>query len=144
MSDYTGFKIVLSKGDNPDNFAIKQANFAPGEGFNPTLQSNQAQRKSPNITGAVGVMLAKKALQFGVANYGNLTGDYRTGENISGAIELGGLVGMMATGPVGIAVALSSIGLQIASSEIEKSKKRTEVQFLRERVQTMTSGRGLK
>jgi hypothetical protein len=144
MNEYTGFKIVLSKGDNPDNFAIKQANCSPGQGFNPTPQSNQAPGKSPNITGAIGVMLAKKALQFGVANYGNLTGDYRTEANINGAIEVGGLVGMMATGPIGIAVALSSIGLQIASSEIEKSKKRTALSFQRERVQTLVSGRGLE
>jgi hypothetical protein len=144
MSDYTGFKIVLSKGDNPDNFAVKQANFAPSEGFNPALQSNQAQRKNPNITGAIGVMLAKKALQYGISNYGNLTGDYIMQQKISVGVEAASTIALMATGPIGMAAALSSMAFQAITQGIEESKENTKLAFMRERTGALISNRGIK
>lgn len=148
MAGFTGFKITLSKGQAPEEHGIKQANFSPSEGFNPSNQVASPQtpqtKKSPNMSGAIAAMMAKKAIQYGVQNYGNLTGDYVTQANITGLIEVGGLIGMAATGPIGVAAALSSVAIQVASLEIDRSKQRQVVNFMRERTGTMINGRSIR
>lgn len=148
MANYQGFKITLSKGQAPEEMGIKQANFSPSEGFNPTNQAAMPQqpqtKKSANMNGAIAAMMAKKAIQYGIQNYGNLTGDYVTQANISGLIEVGGLVATAATGPIGVVAALSSVAIQVANLEIERAKQRQQVQFMRERTGTMINSRGVR
>ena len=100
--------------------------------------SNEA---SGSVSKLVAIQMGKQALQFGMSNYGNLTGDYVTQANIGAGVQIAGLVAMASQGPLGIAAAVFSLSTQALNNGLGIAKKNREVQFLRERV-GMTSING--
>ena len=84
--------------------------------------------------------MGKQAAQYAINNYGNLTGDYVTQENIGGALEVAGLIGMMATGPLGIAAAAASVGVKVASRAIDVRKSQIQSDAFRSRVGLTNGG----
>ena len=100
--------------------------------------SNEA---SGSVSKLVAIQMGKQALQFGMSNYGNLTGDYVTQANIGAGVQIAGLVAMASQGPLGIAAAVFSLSTQALNNGLDIAKKNREVQFLRERV-GMTSING--
>lgn len=92
--------------------------------------SNEA---SESVSKVVAIQVGKQALQYGIQNYGNLTGDYVGQANISAGLQVAGLVAMASQGPVGIAAAAVSLGTQALSYGIDMNKRNRETQFLRER-----------
>lgn len=100
--------------------------------------SNEA---SGSVSKLVAIQIGKQALQYGMSNYGNLTGDYVGQANISAGLQVAGLVAMASQGPLGIAAAVTSLGIQAANYGIDMAKKRRETEFLRERTgMTQNSG----
>jgi len=96
--------------------------------------TNRTKKKSKDsVSKAVAMQMAKQAANYAVSNYGNLTGDYIAQANIQGAIELGGMIGLAATGPVGAAVAFTGLMLKVASEQTEIYKKNLATSNLRER-----------
>lgn len=93
--------------------------------------SNEA---SGSVSKLVAIQMGKQALQFGMSNYGNLTGDYVTQANIGAGVQIAGLVAMASQGPLGIAAAVFSLSTQALNNGLDIAKKNREVQFLRERV----------
>lgn len=100
-----------------------------------TTDTKKAKKKEKdNTSKAVAAYMTKQALSYAVSNYGNLTGDYIAQANIQGAIEIGGLIGLAATGPIGAVAAATGLVLKAASQEIEIYKKNIETENLRMRV----------
>ncbi len=93
--------------------------------------SNEA---SGSVSKLVAIQIGKQALQYGMSNYGNLTGDYVTQANIGAGVQIAGLVAMASQGPLGIAAAVFSLSTQVLNYGLDIAKKNREVQFLRERV----------
>lgn len=98
------------------------------------LTKEASNEASESVSKVVAIQMGKQALQYGIQNYGNLTGDYVTQANISAGLQVAGLVAMASQGPVGIAAAAVSLGTQALSYSIDMNKRNREAQFLRERV----------
>ena len=105
------------------------------------LAKEASNEASGSVSKVVAIQVGKRALQYGIQNYGNLTGDYVGQANISAGLQVAGLVAMALQGPVGIAAAAVSLGTQALSYSIDMNKRNREAQFLRERV-GMTSING--
>lgn len=97
------------------------------------LAKEASNEASGSVSKVVAIQVGKRALQYGIQNYGNLTGDYVGQANISAGLQVAGLVAMALQGPVGIAAAAVSLGTQALSYGIDMSKRNREAQFLRER-----------
>lgn len=97
------------------------------------LAKEASNEASGSVSKVVAIQVGKRALQYGIQNYGNLTGDYVTQANISAGLQVAGLVAMASQGPVGIAAAAVSLGTQALSYGIDMNKRNREAQFLRER-----------
>lgn len=98
------------------------------------LTKEASNEASESVSKVVAIQMGKQALQYGIQNYGNLTGDYVTQANISAGLQVAGLVAMASQGPVGIAAAVVSLGTQALSYGIDVANRNREAQFLRERV----------
>lgn len=97
--------------------------------------TNRTKKNSKdNASKAIAAYMGKQAANYAVSNYGNLTGDYIAQANIQGAIELGGMIGLAFTGPLGAAVALTGIALKAAAEQTEIYKSNLATSNLRERV----------
>lgn len=97
------------------------------------LAKEASNEASGSVSKVVAIQVGKRALQYGIQNYGNLTGDYVGQANISAGLQVAGLVAMALQGPVGIAAAAVSLGTQALSYGIDMNKRNREAQFLRER-----------
>jgi len=97
------------------------------------LANEASNEASGSVSKVVAIQVGKRALQYGIQNYGNLTGDYVGQANISAGLQVAGLVAMALQGPVGIAAAAVSLGTQALSYGIDMNKRNREAQFLRER-----------
>lgn len=98
------------------------------------LTKEASNEASESVSKVVAIQMGKQALQYGIQNYGNLTGDYVRQANISAGLQVAGLVAMASQGPVGIAAAVVSLGTQTLSYGIDMNNRNREAQFLRERV----------
>jgi hypothetical protein len=103
-----------------------------------TPNGNSKSNVSPNDKGGglgkiIAIDAVKRASQFALSNYGNLTGDYQTQANIQGGLELVGLGVMALSGPVGFAAAIGGLTLKAASSQIDLYKKNQATEMLRYR-----------
>lgn len=109
----------------------------------PKLDSASAgiQSSGGGATKAIGAMALKKGLQYGASNYGNLTGDYLAQSQINSTIEIAGLIGMAATGPIGIAVAVTSIGFKAIDFYTNRAKENQNIEYLRQRTATWNGSR---
>lgn len=81
----------------------------------------------------IAAFMGKQALNYAVSNYGNLTGDYIAQANIQGVIEIGGIIAMAFTGPVGVVASIGAVGVKVVSQQIDLYKKNLNTQLLRER-----------
>lgn len=99
------------------------------------------QSSGGGATKAIGAMALKKGLQYGASNYGNLTGDYLAQSQINSTIEIAGLIGMAATGPIGIAVAVTSIGFKAIDFYTNRAKENQNIEYLRQRTATWNGSR---
>lgn len=141
MSNFKGYKIQLTKGQDtsaPQSFQEISFNpeggyYASGGGEQPNMQPAQVNRSRGGVGNAVVAGVATKAIQFGVSNYGNLTGDYHTQAKIQGIIEIGGLAAMAATGPIGAAAAVSSVVLKEVNRQMDITKRNRDTDLLRQR-----------
>ncbi len=139
---YKGYKVTITdktykQTDEWTNQHVnmQEVSFDPDRGAPPEAQGSvQSPRSGKGAVGAVVVNQAKNAITYGVSNYGNLTGDYVTQANINAIIEIGGLIGMAATGSVGAIAATGSVALKVADYYLDQSRMRREVDFLRQRV----------
>ena len=83
----------------------------------------------------VAIQVGKQAINYGLQNYGNLTGDYITQSHLQTANQLGGTLLMAVKGGIaGMVIATASLGFQVISYGIDVANRNREVQFLRERV----------
>lgn len=145
---YKGYKVTITDKTykqtaewTNQHVNMQEVSFDPNRGAPPEAQGSvQSPRSGMGAVGAVVVNQAKNAITYGVSNYGNLTGDYVTQANINAIIEIGGLIGMAATGPAGAIAAVGSVALKVTDYYLDQSRKRREVDFLRQRV-GMTNGR---
>jgi len=125
---------------NTDKSPSPQSKATP-EQTQKKIAKEAGNEASGSVSKVVAIQVGKRALQYGIQNYGNLTGDYVGQANISAGLQVAGLVAMALQGPVGIAAAAVSLGTQALSYGIDMNKRNREAQFLRERV-GMTSING--
>jgi hypothetical protein len=101
----------------------------------PNAGGGSSKTKTSDDKGGLGKVIAidavKRAGQFALSNYGNLTGDYQTQANIQGGLELAGLGAMALSGPVGFAAAVGSLTLKAVSNQIELAKRNQATEMLR-------------
>ncbi len=150
MANYKGYKIQLTKGQDtsgPQSFQEVSFNpeggyYASGGGEQSNMQPAQVNRSRGGVGNAVVVGVATKALQFGLSNYGNLTGDYITQSKIEGIIEMGGLITMAATGPIGATTAIMALTLKEVNRQIDITKKNQATDLLRQRTGMQGTSRG--
>lgn len=125
---------------NTDKSPSPQSKSTPAQ-TTKKLANEASNEASGSVSKLVAIQMGKQALQYGMSNYGNLTGDYVGQANISAGLQVAGLVAMASQGPLGIAAAVTSLGIQAANYGIDMAKKRRETEFLRERTgMTQNSG----
>jgi len=125
---------------NTDKSPSPQSKATP-EQTQKKIAKEAGNEASGSVSKLVAIQMGKQALQYGMSNYGNLTGDYVTQANIGAGVQIAGLVAMASQGPLGIAAAVFSLSTQALNYGLDIAKKNREVQFLRERV-GMTSING--
>lgn len=111
-----------------------------------TAEKNKAQRKASenaksdkNVAKAIVSNMAKKTVNLALSNYGNITGDYTTGQNISAAISEGmALYSAVKLGPIGIAAYVVDKGVQAFNYVAEIKRSQRESEFKSQRVYATT------
>lgn len=122
------YEVIFKKSDS-DKPVEEKANFSQ-----PTTQSGTTNTSAGQVGKAVAIQFGQQALNYSLSNYGDLTGNYIMQENIQSGLQLLSLGAMAMTGPIGLGVAVLSIGTQVASKVIQTQKQNREINFLRERV----------
>ena len=141
---YKGYRIRISKETGRAENEEMQFNTANEISFNPEGgysaqggSGNGASEKVNSLRGgtvnAIIVQTAKKAISYGISNYGNLTGDYITQANVQGILELGGMVATAATGPIGSIAVIGDLAVREINRQVELTKKNQNTQLLRAR-----------
>ena len=101
-------------------------------------KSNQSKTASFMIGQAV-VQVGKRALEYGVQQYGNLTGNYLKQNKIDNAITIAGYAGQIATGfatggwiggLVSIISVSGQIGIGAVNFETDRAKANAEANYL--------------
>lgn len=151
MANFKGYKIQLTKGqDTSGPQSFQEVSFNPNGGYYAQGGDNAVQQASGGLANssrgglanAVVTGIATRAVQFGLSNYGNLTGDYITHARIEGLIEVGGLIMMASTGIIGATAAISSIALKEINRQIDITKKNQDTELLRQRTGMTTFAGG--
>lgn len=109
-------------------------------------ENNKAQKKATenaksdkNIAKAIVMGAAKKTVGLALSNYGNITGDYTTGQNISTAVSEGmAIYSAVKLGPVGIAAYVVDKGVQAFNYVAEIKRSQRESEFKSQRVYATT------
>ena len=142
---YKGYRIRIDKdsgrGENEqvDVASTKEFSFNPNGSYSAqggSSGSGGGEKVNTLKGGAMNAVLsqtAKKALNYGLSNYGNLTGDYVSQANSQGIIEIGGVVATALTGPIGAVAVAGDLAFREISRQIELSNKNRQVEFLRAR-----------
>lgn len=94
-----------------------------------------------NISKLIAIDAAKRAANFAAQNYGNLTGDGIGQTQLNEAIGFAGMIGMAATGPLGMAAAGMQLGLIAANRFIDVSKSRNVSKTMQARMGIISGGR---
>lgn len=139
MSVYKGYRVRIEKGSSEHTTeqvgVDNEISFNPDGGY--SAQNQGSGEKVNSLRGGVlNVVLAqsaKRALDYGLSNYGNLTGDYVTQANIQGMIEAGTMIATALTGPVGAMAVAGNLAFKEISRQIEFSNKNRDVEFLKMR-----------
>jgi hypothetical protein len=124
--------------DNTDNENVTQQ---------PTSQETSAKKvaqesRGKNLGAIAAIQIGKQALNFGLSNYGNLTGDYVTQTQLKAGASLLAAGAMIIANPlVGTIATVGTIGTQAIMAAINVAKTDREAALLRQRTQTfITSG----
>lgn len=135
MSERKEYRITV----NNEIVGLEQVGTAPKESQDPSQATERLKKETATsgIGKTMAITMGKQALTYAVSNYGNLTGDYVTQDNIQSAIELIGTVALMATGPVGMVAGVGSMVIKASNRQIEVKKRNQEVEFLRMRTGMM-------
>lgn len=106
-------------------------------------QRDETRQQILGVVASQAANLGKQALSFGIANYGNWSGDYVAQANMTAAANListgvGFGVAAAAGGPVGLAIAVAgkvaSLGFKELGAAIDRSNRNRRTSVLRERV----------
>lgn len=114
----------------------------PAEGGD--VQAEKTAKKAGTagtVAKAIALQIGQQAVQFGLSNYGNLTGDYLTGERLSAAVEISGMAAAIAAAPaLGIPAAILNVGTKALDYYIRMQRSEQQARFMRERLGLSTSG----
>ena len=102
----------------------------------------KAQSKTSSIGKAVIANAVNQAGQFALSNYGNLTGDYVTQQNVQGGLEMFGLGAMALSGPIGAGVTVGTLVIKGVNRQVEIVKKNQNVDLLKARTGMMNYSGG--
>ena len=94
----------------------------------------EALKQQASMSGVgktIAITLGKQALNYAVSNYGNLTGDYVTQQNIQAGIEIASTVALLASGPVGTVVAAGNIGVRLLNDFMTQHNRDVEILRMR-------------
>lgn len=132
---YKGYKVHITKDgeqSTPKERVYNQSGGVAVQGVTEsgTLTSG-AKGKAINVAM---VYLGKQALNYGLSNYGSLTGDYIGQEKIGAGIELLGLAALVSTGWMGVVAAGTSVGIKAINRGIDISKSRVASNLQMERL----------
>lgn len=139
---YKGYRVSISKENDKINYQSVNVNtreysFNPNQMYSPYESNFNSSNESGIINSQSTKMVilneAKKAINYGLNSYGDLTGDYITQDNLQDAVELGQLMIMASSGPIGAVAATSALAYKMVSQEINLIKKNQEVKFFNER-----------
>lgn len=97
-------------------------------------------KKKDSVSKLVAVDAVKKAANYAVQNYGNLTGDTLGQTAINEAVGLIGMGAMAMTGPVGLVAVGVQVGLTFANRGIEVAKSRNVSKSIRTRLGIVNGG----
>ena len=126
MNDNNIYRIQISKQkDGVEPQEQKQVAFTPKEAKDDAGKPKSAVGDVKASAINLGLIhLGKQAVQYGISNYGNLTGDTIGQQQINAVLEVAGIVAMAAQGPLGMIAAAGVVGFKIADRaiDIEKSK----------------------
>lgn len=118
---------------NAEQATSEQTETGANESEAITPKANQKSAARSAIT-SMAIDYGKRTIQYGVSVFGDLTGDYRMQTQVSGAVEMGSTLLMMAQFPVGTVAAAFKIATGIASTTIQTNNANKETALLRERM----------
>ena len=130
MGAYKGYKVHITKDGNetgtPSELSFNEnGGYQAQGGAGPQAAGGGLGVRSKALNMGL-VYMGKQAMNYGLSNYGNLTGDYIMQEQLSAGVELltmglalakGGALGVLYTGV--------SLGLKVVNRGIDISKSRT-------------------
>lgn len=132
---YKGYKVHITKDGETSAPSEKVYNQNGGTQAQSTTKAGTVEASGRKKAINIGmVYLGKQALNYGLSNYGSLTGDYLGQEKISAGIEMLGLVTLATTGWAGVLAAGTSIGIKTLTRGIDISKSRVASNIQMERL----------
>ncbi len=112
-------------------------------GVNSNGESTRSEMLPTSSIGkTVAIQMGTKALQYGISNYGNLTGDYIAQDSINSVVQLASMGAMVASGPVGAVAAALSVGIETVSYIASRAKQDYEARMYQARVGAFITSRG--
>ncbi len=122
---------------------IEGVSTEPGTEASPAESADAMVKKSHKQGGtsrAIATHLGKQAVAYVTSNYGNLTGDYIAQAHLSEGVEIGGLIGLGFSSPLGAVIALGTVGVKAVNRAIDVDKSETISANLRERTGLANGG----
>ena len=138
MGAYKGYKVHITKDGNetgtPSELSFNEnGGYQAQGGAGPQAAGGGLGVRSKALNMGL-VYMGKQALNYGLSNYGSLTGDYIGQEKIGAGIELLGLAALVSTGWMGVVAAGASVGIKAVNRGIDISKSRTASNLQMERL----------
>jgi hypothetical protein len=121
-----------------DKTAAQQQDMSPVQKGQRDAESSK-DRKNASVLADAGRQAALRAINYGLNQYGNLTGDYLTGQGIQQAQSYYQILSGAATvaGALGAAM---TVGMIVATEVIKYNRNMENLTMLRQRAGVFTSG----
>lgn len=139
MGAYKGYKVHITK-DGNETGTPSELSFNENGGYQ--AQGGAGQQAAGGGLGVRNkalnmglVYMGKQAMNYGLSNYGNLTGDYITQDQIGAVTELAGMVtSVLVGGWLGAVAVTTQLGLKVVNRGIDISKSRATSNIQMERL----------
>ena len=139
MGAYKGYKVHITKDGNetgtPSELSFNEnGGYQAQGGAGPQAAGGGLGVRSKALNMGL-VYMGKQAMNYGLSNYGNLTGDYIMQEQIGAVTELAGMAtSVLVGGWLGAVAVTAQLGLKVVNRGIDISKSRTTSNIQMERL----------
>jgi hypothetical protein len=122
-------EVVIRKGQGGEGTAVTEASSPTGESQVSGKEQGKVDATKRAVNGAL-LQVGKQVLSQGIAQYGNLTGDYATSRAVSDIMSIGtDIATIAAAGPAGAIYVAGKYAVQLATTAINQRNAIREHEF---------------